>query len=543
MLHDEIRTMLNHQEEVPLMEPSIWSLLPPVVTIGLAIATRRIILALAIGVVLGALMYNQWNVFASLSLLAEVAGTLIIAEGAVAEEMYILAFVVMLGVLTSFIYISGGLQAVSEWAITRIKTRVQARLVPIVLGIIIFFDDAFSTLVGGNVSRTITDPHRISRAKLSYLVDSTAAPVIILVPISGWAAFIAATMTGILNENEVTEYSGYGAFLSSIPTNYYAITAILFVFAVAYFGLNFGPMRKHERRAVEEGALFDASQGPVPGEADRNLPTREDGKVRDLVLPVATLIGVTLILALWIGISGTDGAITPMQILANTDVIISLFYGGLAACVLSAVMLLLKRTPVNQVAKAGLSGIRSMLMATAVLFLAWMTAEIISMLGVGEYLAGLIGGGLALSLLPAILFVLASFISFSLGSTFGTFGLILPIAAGIVASVDISLLIPAFGAVLAGAIFGDHTSPLSDTTILSSVGAGIHLIDHVTTQIPYALVCAVASIAGYVVLGFTRNITVGLLTTLAALAIAVFLLRTRFASETPRESEVGQVTG
>jgi tetracycline resistance efflux pump len=256
-----------------------------------------------------------------------------------------------------------------------------------------------------------------------------------------------------------------------------------------------------------------------------------------------TLIGVTVIGALWIGISNTDGAITPMQILANTDVILSLFYGGLAACVLSGVMLLLKRTPANQVARAGLSGIRSMLMAAAVLFLAWMTAEIIALLGVGEYLAGLIGGGLAFALLPAILFVLACFISFSMGSTFGTFGLILPIAAEIVVSIDLSLLIPAFGAVLAGAIFGDHTSPLSDTTILSSIGSGIHLIDHVTTQIPYALVCAAASMVGYVALGLTRNLTVGLITALAALTVAVFVLRTRFATETSRESDVGRVTG
>ena len=200
------------------MEPSILSLLPPVVTIGLAIATGRILLALGIGVVLGALMYSQWNILDSVSLIAEVAGGLIIAEGAIAEEMYILAFVVLLGVLTSFIYISGGLQAVSEWAITKVKTRFQAQLVPYVLGIVIFFDDAFSSLVGGNVSRTITDPHRISRAKLSYIVDSTAAPVIILVPISGWAAFIAATMTDIFNRNEVTAFSGYEAFLGTIPT-------------------------------------------------------------------------------------------------------------------------------------------------------------------------------------------------------------------------------------------------------------------------------------------------------------------------------------
>jgi tetracycline resistance efflux pump len=216
------------------MEPSILSLLPPVVAIGLAIATRRILLSLGIGIVLGALMYSQWDILASISLIAEVAGGLIIAEGAIAEEMYILAFVVLLGVLTSFIYISGGLLAFSEWAITKVRTRFQAQLVPYVLGLIISFDDAFSCLVDGNISRTITDKYRISRAKLSYIMDSTAAPDIILMPISGWAAFIAATMTGILNENGVTEFSGYEAFLSSIPANYYAITAILFVFAVAY---------------------------------------------------------------------------------------------------------------------------------------------------------------------------------------------------------------------------------------------------------------------------------------------------------------------
>jgi tetracycline resistance efflux pump len=525
------------------MEPSILSLLPPVVAIGLAIATRRILLALGIGIVLGALLFSQWNILESVSLVAQVAGGLIIDEGAVAEEMYILAFVVMLGILTSLIYISGGLQAFSEWAITKVRTRFQAQLVPYVLGLVIFFDDAFSCLVGGNVSRSITDKYRISRAKLSYIVDSTAAPIIILMPISGWAAFIAATMTGILKRNEVSEISGYEAFLSSIPTNYYAITAILLVLAVAYFGLNFGPMRKHEERALEDGVLIDTSHGAVPGEADHDLPMRADGRVIDLVLPVVTLIGVTVIGALWIGISNTEGAITPMQILANTDVIKSLFYGGLIACVLSGAMLLLKRTPANQVAAAGLSGIRSMLTAAAVLFLAWITAEIIALLGIGEYVAGLINTDLAFSLLPALLFILACFISFSMGSTFGTFGLILPIAAEIVVSIDLSLLIPAFGAVLAGAIFGDHTSPLSDTTILSSIGSGIQLIDHTTTQIPYALVCAVASLIGFIVLGFTRNIMVGLLTTLAALAVAVFLLRSRFATETPREAEVGRTTG
>ncbi|HEX2177354.1 MAG TPA: Na+/H+ antiporter NhaC family protein [Nocardioidaceae bacterium] len=509
------------------MEPSILSLLPPLITIGFAIATRRIILALAIGIALGSLMYAQWSIVGAAQLVWGTASELVIAEGEITEEMYILAFVFLLGILTALVYISGGLGAFAERAMTKVRSRVQAQLVPIVLGIIIFFDDAFSSLVGGNVSRSITDQRRISRAKLSYLVDSTAAPVIILMPISGWAAFIAATMTGIFETNDITEYSGYEAFLLSIPSNFYAITALLFVFAVAVFGLNFGPMRRHEERAVREGALWDESRGTVPGEASRKLQQREDGRVAELVVPVFTLIGVTIAIALWIGITGTDGSLTAMQVLANTDVILALFYGGLAACVVSAAMLLAKRTPAGQVGRAAVTGAASMLTAGAVLFLAWMTAEIVSILGIGEYLAGFISGDLALSLLPALLFLLASFIAFSMGSTFGTFGLILPIAAEIVANVDLSLLIPAFGAVLAGAIFGDHTSPLSDTTILSSIGSGIHVIDHVTTQLPYALVCSTASVVGYVALGLTRSTPIGLVAALLALVAATAFLRAR----------------
>ncbi len=513
------------------MEPSALSLIPPVVTITLAIVTKRIFLALGTGIVLGALLYSDWNPAEAFSLIADVVGGLIIAEGEIAEEMYISAFVLLLGVLTAFIYVSGGLLAFSEWAITKVRTRFQAHLVPIVLGTVIFFDDAFSCLVGGNVSRSITDRHRISRAKLSYLVDSTAAPVIILTPISGWAAFIATAMAGIFTANNITEYSGYEAFLLTIPANYYAITAILFVFAVAFFGLSFGPMRRHDELAAKEGVLFDASRGSAPGETDQNLPTRDNGKVSDLVLPVLTLIGFTVAGALWIGISSTDGALTPLKVLANTDVILALFYGGLAACAVSGLKLLMRGMPPRQVAAAALSGAKSMLTAVAVVFLAWMTAEIISMLGIGEYVAQLIDGTLPFSLLPVLLFLVASFISFSMGSTFGTFGLLLPIAAEIVVAADIGLLIPAFGAVLAGAIFGDHTSPLSDTTILSSIGSGIHLIDHTMTQLPYAFVCGAASVVGYLVLGVTQNAAAGLVATLAALAVAVVVLRQKYATD------------
>jgi tetracycline resistance efflux pump len=365
------------------MEPSALSLIPPVVTITLAITTKRIFLSLGSGIVLGALLYSQWDIGATLSLVWEVASGLVYAEGAITEEMYITAFVLLLGVLTAFIYVSGGLMAFANWAVTKVKTRRQAQLVPIFLGLVIWFDDAFSSLVGGTISRSVTDKHRISRARLAYFVDSTAAPDIILVPFSGWAAFIAATMGTILARNDVTNYSGYEAFLRSVPANLYAITALLFVFAVAYFGLSFGPMRRHDDLAVNEGILVDTSKGHVPGETDQNLPTREDGKILDLVLPIVTLIGVTIAGALWLGISATDGPLSVMQILANTDVILALFYAGLISVVVSGARLLARRTPLSHIGQATLSGLKSMVTAVVVVFLAWMTAEIIDMLGIG----------------------------------------------------------------------------------------------------------------------------------------------------------------
>jgi tetracycline resistance efflux pump len=520
------------------VENSFVSLLPPIVTIGLAIITKRIFVSLGTGVALGSLLLNEWDVVGAVSDVVALAGGLIYAEGTVTEEMYILFFILMLGVLTSYIHVLGGALAFTEWASKRVKSRFQAQLFPIVMGFIIFFDDAFSSLVAGNVSRPLTDKYRVSRAKLSYLVDSTAAPVIILVPISGWAAFITTVLAGIMVNLNVDRYTGYEAFLLTIPTNYYAITALVLVVAVAYFGLNFGSMRRHEERAVEEGVLFDASKGNVPGEASGDLPARDDGKVGDLVWPVVILIGVTVAMALWLGITRTEGSVTAMQILANTDVILSLAVAVFIATAVALAKVLSKGS--GDLASRGFAtGIKAMVPAAGMLFLAWITAEIMGELGVGEYLGGLIEGTALLGLLPAILFVLAAFIAFSIGSTFGTFGVMLPIGAQIaVAGGGESLLIPVFGAVLAGSIFGDHTSPLSDTTILSSIGSGIQLVEHVTTQMPYALLAALASTIGYVVLGFTENMAIGLVTALGALAAGVFALKERFSDRAAHEARV-----
>jgi len=520
------------------MENTFVSLLPPIVTIGLAIWTKRIFVSLGIGVALGSLLLNEWDVVGAITGVFELAGSLIYAEGALTEEIYILFFILMLGVLTCYIHVLGGAQAFSEWAIKRIRSRFQAQLFPIIMGFIIFFDDAFSSLVTGNVSRPLTDKYRVSRAKLSYLVDSTAAPVIILTPISGWAAFISTVLAGIMVDLNIDRYSGYEAFLLTIPTNYYAITALVLVVAVAYLGLNFGPMRRHEERAVEEGVLVDASKGNVPGEASGDLPARSDGRVGDLVWPVVILIGVTVVLALWLGITRTEGSVTAMRILANTDVIFSLAAAVVVATAVALVRVLSKASG-DLAPKGFVTGIKSMIPAAGMLFLAWMTAEIMGELGVGEYLGGLIEGTALLVLLPAILFMVSAFIAFSIGSTFGTFGVMLPIGAEVaVAGGAEALLIPVFGAVLAGAIFGDHTSPLSDTTILSSIGSGIQLVEHVTTQMPYALLAALSSTIGYVVLGITENQLVGLVTALVALGAGVAVLKGRFADRAQHESRV-----
>jgi tetracycline resistance efflux pump len=520
------------------MEGSFVSLLPPIVTIGLAIWTKRIFVSLGIGVALGSLLLNEWDVVGAVTEVLALAGGLLYAEGALTEEIYLLFFVLMLGVLTSYIHVLGGAQAFTEWASKRVRSRFQAQLFPIVMGFIIFFDDAFSSLVSGNVSRPLTDKYRVSRAKLAYLVDSTAAPVIILVPISGWAAFIATVLAGIMANLNVDRYSGYEAFLLTIPTNYYAITALVLVVATAYFGLNFGSMRRHEERAVEEGVLVDASKGNVPGEASGDLPAREDGKVGDLVWPVVILLGVTVAMALWLGITRTEGPVTAMQILTNTDVIFSL---AVAVFVATAVALakVLRKASGDLAPRGFVTGIKSMVPAAGMVYLAWMTAEIMGELGVGEYLGGLIEGTALLALLPAVVFVIAAFIAFSIGSTFGTFGVMLPIGAQIaVAGGSESLLIPVFGAVLAGSIFGDHTSPLSDTTILSSIGSGIQLVEHVTTQMPYALLAALASTIGYVLLGITENLLVGLVTALVALAASIAMLKGRFSDRAQHESRV-----
>lgn len=499
------------------MEGTILSLLPPVITIALTIITKRILLSLGVGILLGSFMANQWSITATVSSIFDILLS-VLGEG------NIFLFVLLIGALNTLIYLSGGMHSFAEWSIKKVKTPFQAKMVAIFLGFLCFFDDAFSCLFRGSLVRPITDKHRISRSKLAYMLHSTSAPVIIMLPFSAWAGFIAALIGTILVDNSITQYEGFQVYLLTIPTNYYALTTILLVIAVAYFKLNIGQMKRDEKRATEEGILFDTSRGAVAGEEERSIQVKEGGKMMDLLLPVLTLVILTIIISVYIGISNIDGSITPLQILMNTDVIQALVYSALVAIAVVIFRLVYRKTAIGHVTKAVGSGMKAVLPSVTILFMALMTAQVISKLGVGQYLASLIDDNMSLAWLPLIFFAISAFMSFSMGSTFGTFGLMLPIGAEIVSIIDITYLVPVFGAVLAGCIFGEHSSPLSDTTILASIGGGVHTMDHLMTQMPYAMISSVVSIIGYATLGFTKNIYIGLFATLLALLVMIVTL-------------------
>ncbi|RFU67628.1 Na+/H+ antiporter NhaC family protein [Peribacillus saganii] len=500
------------------MEGTIFSLLPPIITIAIIILTKRLFLSLGVGIALGALLYNQWNVIDS------VANVYSIMTGVLSEDGKVLIFVVLIGVLSSLLYLSGGIYAFAEWGVKVAKTRVQAQMATMLLGFFTWFDDAFSCLFRGAVMRSVTDKYQVSHSKLSYLIHSTSAPIALLIPVSALSAFIVSIIAGVFDKTKITEFQPLEAFLFAIPANFYTISTIVLVFIVAYFGINVGQMRQDEKRAIDEGILFDTTRGKIPGAEDSKLPSRKDGKVADLLLPVLTLIVVTVLSAIWIG---SEGSTSALELLKNTDVISALIYGGSSAILVILARLLSKKTPGGHLKVTIVAGVKTTLPSVAILFLALVTAEIISSLGVGQYLASLIKDNMALGWLPVIFFIFAAFISYSIGSTLGTAGLMLPIGAEIVAATDIAFLIPIIGAVLAGTVFGEHSSPLSDTTILASIGSSVHPIDHMITQLPYAGLSSISSIIGFLVLGFTQNVFIGLAAALITVVIGAYVLRNR----------------
>ncbi len=500
---------------------SAMSLLPPLIAIFLAIVSRHVLLSLAIGIILAALLLFNFNIVHSTEYVQSQFGSIIWKDtGFNLDKLYILGFILLLGMITALITISGATAAFATWAKERIRCKRDAKLLTMLLGIVIFIDDYFNSIVVGAVARPITDRFYVSRAKLAYILDSTAAPICVISPISSWGAYIIALIGGLLTTHGLVQIGQFNAFVQMIPMNFYALFALALLFMVVYWGLDIGPMLKQEQ-AAKKGMLFDELKGTPPGEATE-LPQSDNGSKLGLFLPIFLLVIATIALMIHSGanaLSAQSRAFSVLGAFENTNVAFSLFYGASIGFIATALFFLIQSQNVKHIFIAVISGIRSMLAAVWILIFAWTIASAISDMQTGKYMASLAAQAVPIAMLPAILFLLAGVAAFATGTSWGTFGVMLPIAADMAAAADISLMLPMLSAVLAGAVFGDHCSPISDTTILSSTGAHCHHIDHVLTQLPYALMTATISVAGYLVLGYTGSVLMAL-----AMCCIVFLV-------------------
>ena len=506
---------------------SVWSLLPPIAAITLAILSKRVLLSLAIGIVIGAGLLTQFSFVDTGYLLLNTVTSLVWKSGAVNTwNLYILGFLVLLGMITALITVSGSARAFVEWAKLRIRNKRDAKLLTIFLGCVVFIDDYFNSLVVGSIARPITDRYYISRAKLAYLLDSTAAPICVISPVSSWGAYIIALIGGILTAHGFTESSHLVVFIQMIPMNFYAIFALLLLICVAMLSLDVGSMRKHESNAIR-GILYDECKGVPPG-VIKDLPEFESGKVFGLFIPIAVLVLATVIFMIASGASTLAAQSQSFSVIGafeKTDVSFSLFFGALIGLIGTILLTKVLQVNTSMIIKGLILGAKSMLPAIYILLFAWSIADIISQLETGKYMASLAAGNIPFELLPAVLFLLAGITAFSTGTSWGTFGIMLPIAADMAMGSNSAMMLPMMAAVLAGAVFGDHCSPISDTTILSSTGASCHHIDHVVTQLPYALIVAFISLVGYIVLGFTGSLIISLLACSGLFMFSVLVLK------------------
>ncbi len=499
------------------------SILPPIIAIVMVLATRRVLLSLGAGIVTAALLIAN---FAPLETLKGVWRALTVSfwdDGLNTYNIFIMLFLLLLGVITAFVSLSGGSAAFARWAVKRIRTKRGAKLLTMALGIAIFVDDYFNALAVGQIARPITDQHKISRAKLAYFIDSTSAPICVVSPISSWGAFLIGQLALILGTTTAVNYSPLTAFIMMAPMNFYVIATLSMVFFFAWTNHDFFQMKKHEERAHHKGELYDPKK-EIPGQLKEEFPEHTHGKVRDLVAPIVTLIAVTLVMMIYTGYKEA-GIFDIWAIFENTDVPLSLVVGGVTATVLAMLLYTMQMkdndtASVSWMARAFVSGVRAMMPAIMILIFAWGLTELIATLDTGVFLSALVEQfNIPVAFLPVLIFILAGLMAFSTGTSWGSFGILMPIAGTIMVNAAPELLLPALAAVLAGAVFGDHCSPISDTTILSSTGAGCNHMDHVATQLPYALVAAGVSAIGYVVLGITGSVWIGLVAVIILLII------------------------
>ena len=486
-------------EVVSAVHGTIASLLPPVVAIGLALITKEVYSSLFLGILVGCFLQVNGNPIDAfqffVSHLCSNAG----------GNMGILMFLVILGTMVALMIRAGGSKAYGDWAVSHIKTKSGALWSTFILAIVLGVDDYFNNLTTGNVMRPVADGHHISRAKLSYMCDATAAPVCIMMPVSSWAAAV----TGVIGNEEV----GFQIFLRAIPFNYYAILTLVFIIVMTCLNIDYGPMRTHELNAAK-GDLYTTPERPFENAAEMKF--NPDGKVIDLVIPVIILIIGCVSSMIYVGFQ--NGGHDLITAFANTSAFDALPLGSLIALIINMIYFMVRRSmKFTELMDCLPEGFKQMVPAILILCLAWTIGDVTKGLGAPEFVAGIVENlsGSLYALLPAVVFIIAAFLGFATGTSWGTFSILLPIVipvfSGGTPAVDLTvgdlnnnLLMISIAATLGGAVMGDHCSPISDTTIMASSGAQCYHLNHVATQLPYALTVAVVAFVNYIITAFIQ---------------------------------------
>ncbi len=500
---------------------TLWSLFPPVIAIGLALITKEVYSSLFVGILSGGIIYAAASGTGFEGTFKAVVQDGLITNLSNAYNVGILVFLVVLGIIVVLMNKAGGSRAYGEWAAAHIKGRRGVALSTFFLGVLIFVDDYFNCLTVGSVMRPITDKHNISRSKLAYLIDSTAAPICIIAPISSWAAAISGTVEGV---------NGISLFINTIPYNLYAFLTILMVIFISVSDTDYGPMKIHEDNA-KNGDIFTTQNNTYEQDAQ---PVTERGRVIDLILPVAVLIVFCVVGMIYTGgfFSGTDF----VTAFANCDAAYGLSLGSISALIVIIAYYMFRRVlKFNECMDSIAAGFKQMVPAILILTFAWTLKTMTNHLEAGAFVSGVVQSATALSvLLPVILFVVAIGLAFATGTSWGTFGILIPIVTSVfdaeLANVSQtgeipSMVIICISACLAGAVCGDHCSPISDTTIMASTGAQCDHVNHVSTQLPYALTVAAVCVVGYLLSGFVHNVFIVLGFSLALMLAVLFAIR------------------
>ena len=510
--------------DTPALYATAWAALPPLIAIVLALITKEVYSSLFLGVLTGAILYAgaDFDGIVNHILYEEVEDSKFGIISALSDpwNVGILIFLVILGIIVALMNLSGGSKAFGAWALRRVRTRVAAEIATVLLGIVIFVDDYFNCLTVGSVMKPVTDEFKVSRAKLAYIIDATAAPVCIIAPVSSWAAAVSS----FAGEGE-----GISLFIRCIPYNFYALFTLVMIFAIILMKFDYANMAQFEMNAIEKGDLFTV-EDTNSAAADAAEEGSDKGTVLDLVFPVAVLV-VSCVLGMVYTGGFFDGA-GFVTAFSDSDASIGLSMGSLVALVIIIAYYTIRRT-ISFTDCMGCipEGMKAMVPPILVLTLAWTLKSMTDSLGLADYVSGLVKGmsGAAVGIIPAALFLIACVLAFASGTSWGTFGILIPLGLAITESHP-ELATPIIAACMAGAVYGDHCSPISDTTIMASAGANCNHVSHVSTQLPYATTVAVVSAISYVIAGFTSSPVIPLIVGVVLLIGALFFLRNRSGS-------------